>query len=282
MGPEQPAEAQSEQVAIEATKVALLRFVCEERPKGLFYLGQLEVLFEDRPIIEGKRGKKGPFHWITSKAVMQLAAEGRISSEAPSRSLGAAPHGMRFFHARSHRDWRRQARKIEQIVGEFSRPEFTRGIGQLLELLVDSGMASVCGGFRIAAKNANEWNGRRWTKTDENLDRIYVSKDGVAYGCEIKNTLPYIEHGEFDRKLEMCVFLGLRPLFVGRMMPESYIDAVWRIGGFSLVLKNQIYPLGFESLAARVRGALGLPVVCAQSIPAGDLERFVKWHEGRK
>src|SRR5712691_9117846 len=87
---------------------ALLRFFREERPRSLFYLGQLEVLFEDRPLIAArnpKHGKKGPFHWITSKAVSQLAAEGRIAAELPARTPEGAPHGLRFFHAKSYRNF---------------------------------------------------------------------------------------------------------------------------------------------------------------------------------
>jgi len=279
MEPDEPV-SEAEQVALAITKEALLHFFREERPRSLVYLGQLEVLFEDRPLIESRdprRGKKGPFHWITSKAVSQLAAEGRIASEPPARAPEGPPHGLRFFHAKAYRDWHREAKRIQQVVSEFSKAEFARGIGHHLELLVDSALASAQ--FHVAGRDVNEWNGRKWTKTNENLDRVYVSKEGIAYGCEIKNTLPYIERGEFERKLEMSRSLGLRPLFVARMMPESYIDEAYEAGGFSWVLKNQFYPLAFEDLAARVRKTLGLPVVCARGIPQGDLQRFVSWHE---
>jgi hypothetical protein len=279
MDPDDSGESPPDQVALVQTKEALLHFLREERPRSLFYLGQLQVLFEDRPIVDGRRGKKGPFHWITAKAAALLAAEGRIVSETSNVAGTGTPHSLRFFHSRSYRDWRMEARTIQEIVAQFSRPEFTVDVGNLLELLVDSAMASACGGFHLAARDVNEWKGRKWTKTNQNLDRIYVSREGIEYGCEVKNTLPYIERAEFENKLEMCSVLGIRPFFVARMMPESYVDEVWRAGGFSLLLKNQIYPMGAQTFAGRVREALGLPVACASSIASGDLSRFTTWHE---
>lgn len=158
---------------------------------------------------------------------------------------------------------------------EMSLPNFNQGVGRQAEMMFDSALAA---DFNVAAKDVNEWKGVKWTKTNENLDRIYIHKDGTAYGCEMKNTLPYIELAEFESKLEMCLFLKLRPLFIVRMMPEIYIQRVWRKGGYSLVYKNQFYPFGFEDLAERVRRRLELPVVCARAVPDGDITRFTNWH----
>jgi hypothetical protein len=168
MADEEAVVPREEEAALAAAREALLRFFREERPKSLFYLGQLEVLFEDRPIIDSQRGgKKGPFHWITSKAVSQLAAEGRIVSEMQPQSPGGAPHGLRFFHAKGYRDWRKEAKQIQQLVAEFSEPAFTQGLGHHLELLVDSALAS--NGFRVAETEVTAWEGRKWTATGENL-----------------------------------------------------------------------------------------------------------------
>lgn len=258
------------------TKEALLRFLRDERPESLSYLGQLEVLFEDRPLIEARRGgKKGPFHWITSKAAYELLAEGRIASDVVAQKVPKAPNPMRFFRSKSYRDWRTEAKQIQRLVAEFSDSAFTQGLGHHLELLLDSALAGH--GFMIAARDVNEWQGKRWPDSNENLDRIYV-RDGQAWGCEIKNTLPYIERGEFETKLRMCRYLGVRPLFVGRMFPEPYINEAYEAGGFALVLKNQMYPLGYPDLAKRVRNELGLPVICARALPDGDVKRFVEWH----
>jgi len=50
---EEPPESEAEQVALAITKDALLRFFRKERPRGLFYLGQLEVLFECMKYLSG-------------------------------------------------------------------------------------------------------------------------------------------------------------------------------------------------------------------------------------
>ncbi|HEY5814396.1 MAG TPA: hypothetical protein VIT23_17285 [Terrimicrobiaceae bacterium] len=42
-------------------------------------------------------------------------------------------------------------------------------------------------GFRAEARNTVSWNDRIWQQTNHNLDRI-VTRDGIAYGIEIKNT----------------------------------------------------------------------------------------------
>ncbi len=52
----------------------------------------------------------------------------------------------------------------------------------------------------------------------------------------------------------MCEYFGVRPMFIARMMPKNYINTVRRVGGFSLILANQHYPLMSEPLAMRVRG----------------------------
>lgn len=276
-GDDKPPDELVPDEALGATKAALLEFF-RERPKEVFYLGQLSVMFEDQRFLKTRWGLRGPFHWITSKAVAQLAAEGRIASDRDPRGTGA-PNPMRFFRAKSHRDWLRQAKEIHDLMAEMSRPSFNQAVGHVAEVLFDSALA---GDFLVAARDVNEWNGAKWTKTNENLDRIYVHRDGTAYGCEIKNTLPYIELAEFESKLEMCLYLGLRPLFVARMMPEIYIQRVWRNGGYSLVYKNQLYPFGFDDLAEDVRTRLELPVVCARAVPDGDIRRFLNWHSTRR
>ena len=76
----------------------------------------------------------------------------------------------------------------------------------------------------------------------------------------------------------MCQFLGIRPLFIARMMPETYVQLVWSKGGYSLLYKNQFYQFGHEDLAERVAKRLELPVRCARAVPEGDIQRFCKWH----
>src|SRR4030095_2185553 len=66
-------------------------------------------------------------------------------------------------------------------------------------------------GFRAEAKDANSWNDRIWRETNHNLDRI-ITRDGVVYGVEIKNTQNYISREELRLKIRLCQYLNLIPL----------------------------------------------------------------------
>jgi hypothetical protein len=121
------------------------------------------------------------------------------------------------------------------------------------------------------------WEGRAWIKTNHDLDRVF-QRDGINYGAEIKNRLGYIPQDEFDAKLRMCQALNLVPLFIARMMPKTYIDRVYRAGGFSLIMKYQFYPMSHRDLALRVKNELGLPVDCPARLQDATLYRFLNWH----
>jgi predicted RecB family endonuclease len=162
------------------------------------------------------------------------------------------------------------------LIREFSDPTFTRALGRQGEMLADAGFARV--GFRIRQENVRNVGEREWTETNHDLDRL-IERDGERYGVEIKNTLGYIDRTEFQVKLGMCLFLGVKPMFVARMMPKTYIKAVIDAGGFCLILGNQHYPLMADDLAVRVRASLNLPVLSIRGLPDSTLSRFEGWHE---
>jgi len=39
------------------------------------------------------------------------------------------------------------------------------------------------------ARKVRTWNKKKWEKSGHDLDFV-LERDGIAYGCEIKNTLP--------------------------------------------------------------------------------------------
>lgn len=108
------------------------------------------------------------------------------------------------------------------------------------------------------------------------MDYVLEGEGGV-WGCEVKNTLDYIERREFDVKLGMCKYLGLRPLFIVRGAPKSHIEEVREAGGFTMVFAVQVWPFGQEGLVGRVKQELGLPVDCPTRIPGGIFDRFAGW-----
>ena len=44
--------------------------------------------------------------------------------------------------------------------------------------------------FMPMASKVKEYNGKKWVKTGHDLDFVF-KRDGIDYGCEIKNTLGY-------------------------------------------------------------------------------------------
>ncbi|HLC41871.1 MAG TPA: hypothetical protein VJO34_09630 [Methylomirabilota bacterium] len=98
----------------------------------------------------------------------------------------------------------------------------------------------------------------------------------------MKNTLDYIPIEELNVKLEMCGFLGFKPLFIMRYAPKNYMKKIIDAGGIGLLFEHQLYPFGYEALAKRVRDELGLKVDCPTRIADGTMERLVKAHQWQK
>jgi hypothetical protein len=112
------------------------------------------------------------------------------------------------------------------------------------------------------------------------LDRIYT-RDGLAYGAEIKNTQNYISRDELLTKLQLSQHLGVIPLFIMRFAPKSYVFDVIRSGGFALLFEEQMYPWGHSELLRQVRDELGLKVGSPRDVKDGDIQRFENWHRKR-
>jgi hypothetical protein len=228
----------------------------------VYYVQQLEVLHE-----------RDYFHWITGRALRELIEEGAVSA-AWEEIAESVP--IRLIMRRSHRYWRREAQRVLDLVRRYSTSDFGRAIGPYGELLVDAALGTA--GVRLLGRDLRELHGRAWTRTEHNLDRAF-DLDGVRYGVEIKNTLKYIDSDELEIKLEMCSVLGLRPLFIVRMMPKSWAwPRVIQPGGYVMMLGEQFYPLGAEEFAAEVRQRLLLPVVCRKRLDDGHVDKFRRWH----
>lgn len=228
---------------------------------NVYYARQIEIWQE-----------KTFFHWITSRALHELAGERKIGfSEAEAGTRRA-----HFYYPIRHRYPRRQITQTLKLIAEFSDPIFTRALGRHGEMLVESGLARV--GFKILQHKVKKVDGRAWTKTNHDLDLLIV-RDDIRYGVEVKNQLGYIDQTEFQRKLEMCDHFGIRPMFVARNMPKNYINEVVQAGGYCLLTDNQNYPLLAHDLARRVRATLSLPVGVIERFPDTALDRFERWHE---
>ena len=251
---------------IDRAKEQLLIFF-EANSESLFYQRQLLVMFED-----------DFFHWITTRALTELVSEQKLSSETELLPQGTAtPSGfITLYRANSYRYWKREAAEIAKLVAAFSSPDFTSALGSHGELMFDAALPTV--GFLPRGRNIQAYNGFNWNESRHDLDRVF-ERDGIAYGTEIKNKLGYIEKQELDIKLKMCRMLKLRPLFIMRMAPKSYIDLIRQSGGFALIFKFQLYPLGQKALADEVRTRLRLPTDTPSRVADGTVQRFLKWHK---
>ena len=262
----QPGRESPRDKKIDQAKEAVLQKLFEPDPDEVFYGRQAEVLLEQEY-----------FHWITAKALRELVGEGLLRSER----LWLNEPGkvsLTFYRLPKNRYWKRRANRVTKLVRRYSDYNFTRALGLHGEQMFDAALPKV--GMRPLASNTQSYQGKTWEKTEHNLDRIF-EPEGIGYGVEIKNTLPYIPIGELETKLEMCSFLDLKPLFIVRFAPKSYVYEIQRRGGFTLIFKYQLYPYGFVELAREVQRELRLPVDCPATIAEGTCRRFLRWHQER-
>jgi len=230
----------------------------EEHNDQVFYSRQLEVRYE-----------KEYFHWITNRALRDL--EGGLIKSEP-RPLGTGGSVKLYWH-RGNRYYERKAKRVVALIEEYSEANFTEALGRHGEVMVESGFAR--NQFVILGTSTNEFNDRKWTQTEHNLDYI-LTRDSVVYGIEVKNTLPYIPKDELDIKIKMCQYLDILPVFVVRMLPASWTYELWQKGGFALIIGYQLYPWGYKEFAERIKKELGLPVDCPKALLDGTIKRFIK------
>ena len=86
-----------------------------------------------------------------------------------------------------------------------------------------------------------------------------------------------MDYDELKIKLQMCNYLGLKPIFAVRMLPKTWINEVKNLGGFSLVMKYQFYPLSFKDLATQVKDTLNFPISTPKRLEQGTMDRVLKW-----
>lgn len=108
---------------IDEAKRFLLDHVFTRESTQIVYGQQVEVLLEDRY-----------FHWITSRAVSELAKEGKIQSE---REPLFQNNTIVFYTAKQNRFWTRRRLELRNLVLEYCAPEFTEDLGRHGETMFD-------------------------------------------------------------------------------------------------------------------------------------------------
>ena len=166
--------------------------------------------------------------------------------------------------------------QIVALVEEYASPAITQEVGLRGEELVLEAFARHQ--FVQHSRHARSYGERIWAHSDHTLDFIF-ERDGVAYGVEVKNTLPYMEREDFDRTIEICKELDLRCVHVVRRNPEPWLLELRDLGGFTLMLDFQLYPPLLGDLVQRISTGLKLPVDCPRTLWDGTMKRFLDWHE---
>jgi hypothetical protein len=130
----------------------------------VFYERQLQVRFERRF-----------YHWITSRALDQLAQDGAVLSVPLPLAFGESGGEvtLRFFFSRKLRFWTRKAGAVAKLVAAYCDPTFNAAIGHQAEMLFDAALARQ--GFQPVAEDAREYQGRKWGGSEHNLDYVLTA-----------------------------------------------------------------------------------------------------------
>lgn len=232
----------------------------ESNKARLFFLKQVQIHFE-----------KKYFHWVSYNAINYLIETKEIQHEI----IKVGNQEIKILFNRKLRYRKRMQKSMQQVIREYSDENVSAACGEYADILFCSALMRE--GFLIIDEDTNKLGDKKWEKTGHNLDLI-ISRDGIYYGCEIKNTFDYIPRDELEVKLDICKHLGAKPLFIMRSAPKTYNFMIIQAGGFSLIFRDKIFPIGKEILVEKIIKELGLPVKTWKSIPTGTIARFVNWH----
>ena len=118
-----------------------------------------------------------------------------------------------------------------------------------------------------------EFKGREALKdTRVGIDFI-VEKDGVAYGVEVKNRLPYPD--DLFEKILVAVDLDLVPLIIARWLNPSQVRAIRELGGFYVIYKTAIYSPTYKEIVDKAVKILGYPIECRERIDDSYFEKKI-------
>lgn len=230
-------------------------------PDSPYHRKQIEVIFES----------EYP-HWATNRAVGALIDEGFLRQ----RVVQIPNLELYFVYRRGIRYIARAINQRSELVRRYSDPSVSEATGGQAEIWFLFLFKS--NSFDVVGRNTKEYRGIQWTKTEHDLDFI-VEKDGISYGVEVKNTLPYMEDDEFNIKVEMCEYFGIRSLFALRYAPYSQIERVAGQLGLILIFKSKIFPPGHQHLVTNIWNFMRLPVSVWKDFPPKLEQIFLSYHD---
>lgn len=221
-------------------------------------------------------------HKKTSYALRQLENQNILFSvKQKIEDVGDA----RFFMIKNQimsKNQNKIKKKISRYcywIGRYSDYNIRKMLGDHLHALVKGELRAQ--GFRIIDEYSKRFDGKTWPGR-ETLDVIAEHQNNhLKIGVEIKNMLSIIPHAEISKKIEMCKFLGIKPVFACRWI-EPYGKKIRENKGFAWQFKKQLYPLGQEKFVNELRKRFNFPIEVSSELPKNSILEFQKWTENRE
>ena len=243
---EPPEELGKQEPYIQQAESAIEEFF--RRRKTPFHFRQLQVLFETQF-----------FHITTAQAIYRLINRGFLRTKRYEAGANAVT-----FVFPSHLLTSLKTEKILNIhmkskattIALYDSPIISKDLADHFEGLVKYELRA--NNLSIVSIHTNEYKKRKWTKTKANLDFIAEHENGRAFGVQAKNELKPIEKNELEEQIKICSYLHIKPVFIVRYMPFSFVPLVKQNEGFLLVIGNQLWPLGYRQLHSKIVSKLSI------------------------
>jgi len=161
-------------------------------------------------------------------------------------------------------------------IERYSNQKITSVIGKHLHALVKSELRAQ--GFNIIKEGrVRSYNGKIWKESRHSLDMIVEhASTNITMGVEIKNTLDIISKKEIKRKISMCEYFGIIPLFACRWL-KPHAEQIKSNNAFAWQFEFQIYPLGMEELVNKVQKKFNYKMKVSSELPQKAIAEFKEY-----
>jgi len=204
-------------------------------------------------------------HRTTRIILQKLVTHGKLSSFSEKYRFNNHSFTIRWFYLPSLKkeevesEIRKKIELIKYYLLYEGRYEILFGIyADYAEYLVEQAFRAV--GCMVVSKYTNYFNGITYTRKDTDLDFIVFHRDVGFIGVEVKNKLDYPELKDIEDFLDLVNYLGLKPLFVARMMPRRYIWEVISNGGFVVITERYLLKPGMPHEVFNGIVNMGIPL----------------------
>jgi len=218
------------------------------RRKTPFHFRQLQVLFETQF-----------FHITTAQAIYRLKDRGILQTKRFKAGTNVATFVFPSYLLNSQntkKTLETHMKSKARTISLYASPYIAKDLADHFESLTKYELRS--NNLTIVSSHSNEYKNRKWKKSKANLDFIAEHPDGRVFGVQAKNELKPIEKEELEEQLEICSHLKIKPIFVVRYMPFSFINLIKQQQGFLLVIGNQIWPLGHRKLCENIKSRMSI------------------------